>query len=47
MKKFALTLDLKDDPELINEYEEWHTRVWPEVLESIQNTGILKWKFIE
>jgi L-rhamnose mutarotase len=42
MRKFALTLDLKNDPELIKEYEEWHTKVWPEVLESIRNSGILK-----
>lgn len=40
MKRFALTLDLKDDPELIKEYEEFHKEVWPEVLKSIKDSGI-------
>lgn len=41
MMRFALTLDLKDDPQLIKEYEEWHKNVWPEILESITSSGIL------
>ena len=40
MKKFALTLELKADPELINEYEKFHENVWPEVLQSIKGSGI-------
>lgn len=40
MKKIALTLDLKEDPELIAEYEAYHREVWPEILESIKNSGI-------
>lgn len=40
MKKFALTLALKDDPELIREYERFHENVWPEVLKSIVDSGI-------
>ncbi|WP_316767760.1 L-rhamnose mutarotase [Pedobacter frigiditerrae] len=40
MKKFALTLELKDDPQLIEEYEEFHKAVWPEVLNSITDSGI-------
>jgi L-rhamnose mutarotase len=42
MKRFALALDLQDDPELIREYEEWHTKVWPEILQSIHSSGIEK-----
>lgn len=34
------TLDLKDDPTLIAEYERWHANVWPEVLEHVRNSGI-------
>lgn len=41
MKKYCLTLDLKEDPELIKEYTEWHKNVWPEVVLSIKNTGVI------
>ena len=41
MKTYALALDLKDDQQLINEYEEFHQKVWPEILESIISSGIL------
>lgn len=40
MKRYCLTLDLKDDPELIIEYEENHKRVWPEIISSIKEAGI-------
>lgn len=41
MKRFCLTLDLKEDPQLISEYEFWHRNVWPEIKLSIQNAGII------
>ena len=41
MKKYALTLDLKNDPQLIEQYKEHHRHVWPEILESIKASGIL------
>jgi L-rhamnose mutarotase len=41
MKTYCLTLDLKDDPELIAEYERYHQQVWPEILQSIAQSGIL------
>ncbi len=40
MNRYCLTLDLKNDPHLIADYEEWHRKVWPEVLESITTSGI-------
>ncbi len=40
MNKYCLTLDLKDDPALIAEYEKYHAAVWPEILESITAGGI-------
>lgn len=40
LKKFCLALDLKDDPDLIAEYEKYHRRVWPEIIESIKVSGI-------
>ncbi|KAI1732571.1 l-rhamnose mutarotase domain-containing protein [Ditylenchus destructor] len=40
MKRYCLTLDLKDDPKLIAEYEAYHRDVWPEIKESISTSGI-------
>lgn len=40
MKRYCLALDLKDDPQLIAEYEEWHNAVWPEITKSIKDAGI-------
>jgi L-rhamnose mutarotase len=40
MKKHCLALDLKDDDALIAKYEEYHTEVWPEVLDNLTNSGI-------
>lgn len=36
-------LDLKNDPELIAEYERWHRAdtVWPEIVDSIRAAGVL------
>ncbi|MHB8208011.1 L-rhamnose mutarotase [Mucilaginibacter sp.] len=40
MQKFCLTLDLKDDPQLIEEYIQHHKNVWPEILLNIRLSGI-------
>ena len=40
MDRYCLTLDLKDDPTLIVEYEAWHQKVWPEIINSIRSSGI-------
>ncbi len=40
-RKYYLTLDLKEDPELIREYEKQHQNVWPETLKSFEDAGIL------
>jgi len=40
MKRYCLALDLKDDRKLIEEYEEYHRSVWPDILESIWASGI-------
>lgn len=42
MQRFCFALDLKDDPELIKKYIEYHENVWPEILESITDTGIIE-----
>ncbi len=41
MKRFCLALDLKPDAKLIAEYEAHHRNVWPEIIQSIQDSGIL------
>jgi len=41
MKRYCLTVDLKDDAVLIAEYEAYHKAVWPEILQSIKNSGII------
>jgi L-rhamnose mutarotase len=40
MIRYCLALDLKDDPQLIAAYEEYHASVWPEVINSIKEAGI-------
>ncbi len=40
MRRYCLALDLKDEPQLIAEYEAYHRAVWPEILESIRQSGI-------
>lgn len=39
--RYCLALDLKDDPALIAEYERYHEAVWPEVLQSLRDAGII------
>jgi L-rhamnose mutarotase len=38
--KYCFALDLKNDENLIREYEEWHQAVWPEIIDSIKDAGI-------
>jgi L-rhamnose mutarotase len=40
MKRYCLTLDLKDDAALISEYEQYHEKIWPEIMENIRGSGI-------
>ncbi len=42
MKRYCLTLDLKDGPQLIAEYKQYHAqgRAWPEITKSIHDAGI-------
>jgi L-rhamnose mutarotase len=39
-KRHCLTLDLKDDPQLIAEYKRCHKNIWPEITRSIKDAGI-------
>ena len=42
MKRFAQTVMLKDDPETIRKYEEYHANPWPETNAGLLNCGILR-----
>lgn len=42
MKRYCLALDLKEDDRLISEYEAYHQKVWPEILDSIKGSGIVQ-----
>jgi L-rhamnose mutarotase len=39
-RRYCLTLDLKDDPELIAGYRRHHQHVWPEITKSIRDSGV-------
>lgn len=42
MQRHCMTLDLKNDVELIEEYKRYHEHVWPEVKASLCDAGILE-----
>jgi L-rhamnose mutarotase len=42
MPRHVLTVDLKDDPRIIEEYKEHHRRVWPEVVHGLRKIGVLE-----
>ena len=41
-KRYCLALDLKNDPDLIQKYKEYHQNVWPEIIASIKEAHIEK-----
>lgn len=42
MKTYCFALDLHDDPELIEEYKQYHgEKIWPEVMESVLTYGVV------
>ncbi len=40
LKRYGLALDLVDDKNSIATYLDYHKKVWPEILESIRESGI-------
>ena len=40
-RRYCLTLDLIDDPQLVAEYRRYHEAVWPEVTDCLRETGIV------
>ena len=44
MKHYGLTIDLKNDPDLIAQYREHHANPWPEPLRGLREIGVLDMK---
>lgn len=44
IKRYVQTLDLTEDPGLIEEYKKWHSKEysWPEIRQGIREVGILE-----
>lgn len=42
MKHFGLTINLRDDPELIEKYKVYHQNAWEETLIGLKSVGITK-----
>jgi len=40
MKRYAMTVMLKNDPEIIRQYEEYHAHPWPEANAGLRRVGI-------
>lgn len=41
MKRYCFALDLINNQKLINDYIEYHKVVWPEIIESLKESGII------
>jgi len=42
MPRHCLTLDLKDDKIAIAEYKRYHVKIWPEVKQSLLDSGVVE-----
>jgi L-rhamnose mutarotase len=40
MKRIAMTVLLKDDPQVIQQYEQYHAQPWPEVVKGTLDVGV-------
>jgi L-rhamnose mutarotase len=40
MPRYCLTLDLQDDPRKIAEYKRHHEKIWPEIRDSLYDSGV-------
>ena len=41
MTRLVLTVNLKDDAAIVENYRRYHQEVWPEVLESLRVSGVI------
>ena len=40
MQRFAMAVQLKDDPEIFRKYDEYHAKPWPAVVDYVRSIGI-------
>ena len=40
MRRYCMTLDLKDEKSALAEYKRYHVRIWPEIKQSILDSGV-------
>ena len=41
VNRHCFALDLVDDPKLIAEYKKYHENIWPEIVASITDSGVI------
>jgi len=41
MKRYGMTLMLKDGEEIVDRYKEYHRHAWPEVIDRLREVGIV------
>ena len=46
-RRICYACDLKDNPELIQQYIEYHQEVWPEIKASIRDAGIINMEIFQ
>ena len=42
MPRHCLAVDLVNDPAFISEYDDYHKKVWPEIIKSLHDSGIVQ-----
>jgi L-rhamnose mutarotase len=40
MCSYVFTIELKDDPDVVESYKKYHRQIWPEVKRDLKNVGI-------
>lgn len=44
MKDYGMSVNLKDEEEVIQKYKDYHANAWPEVVDALKQVGILDMK---
>ena len=44
MKQLVFTLNLKNDPRIVESYKTYHAEAWPEVIDALKEVGVQQMK---